>query len=627
MRLPGTLNRPDKKKRDKGRTVALASLVEWYDDRTYDLSQFRQATEVQQGIETGFRPRLAQVNTGNVEPFPHGVDDPRLERVNDYCKVVIVQGCDPEDPTRFAKKGTRNELDRSAAVFYVACELVRSEVDDDTIYAVLTDPGFGISESVREAGSRMERYALRQIERAHEDAIDPWLEKLNRRHAVIRNWNGKCRVIEEVYDPSLRRHRVTKQSFEDFRNGYMHEKVEVVVEPDKPPRMEPLGRWWLSHRHRRQFDTLVFAPGRDTPDAYNLWRGFACESVPGDCQLFLDHILVNVCGGNQEHFDYLIRWMANAVQNPDSPGYSAIVLRGRQGTGKSFTVKMFGRLFGRHYLHVSDPKHLVGAFNAHLRDCVMLFAEEAFYAGDKKHESVLKALITEDMLVIEPKGVDAEMSNNCVHLMMASNDAWVVPANLDDRRFFVLDVGDGHKEDTGYFARIATQLESGGFEALLHHLMTLDLSDFDVRRVPKTEALQQQKIHSMDPLEEWWYGKLQSGLLMDNHSGWTQSVAKLELQGDFLMYARLFNLSRRGNATKLGQTLERFLPKGFPQTEQRSLPIQVIGPDGTERQILRPYYYNLPSLEDCRAYWDEQFGGPYDWPEVVEGEIVTGDPF
>lgn len=615
MRLPGSLNRPDKKKREKGRQVALAKVVEWVPERVYDLSQFLQAPEVQKGNEFGFSPRIAQVS-GNIEPFPNGVDDPRLAQVNDYCKVIIVQGFDPEDPTKFAKHNS-SELDRSAAVFYVACELVRSGCDDDTIFAVLMDPDFGISASILDKGARSEQYALRQIERAREDAIDPQLRELNEKHAVIRNWNGKCRVVEEIYDRTLKRFRLTKQSFEDFRNGYMNRFVEVNTGDGKTINI-PLGKWWLQHQHRRQYDTIVFAPGHDIPGTYNLWRGFACEAKPGDHGLFLEHLQTNICQGNAEHYDYLIRWMANAVQHPDRPGYSAIVMRGPQGTGKSFIAKTLGALFGRHFMQVSDPKHLVGSFNAHLRDCVILFADEAFYAGDKKHESILKMLITEGMLVIEPKGVDAEMSANCVHLLMASNDSWVVPAGLDDRRFFVLDVSEEQKENSAYFGAMSDQLENGGLESLLHYLMQMDLKGFDVRTVPKTKALQDQKLHSMDPAEEWWFNKLQSGLLLDEHAKWETKVFKLDLQNDFISYARMFNNTRRGNATKLGQTLNRFLPEGFPLNEQLSTPVQIIMPDGKEKMVRRPYQYTFPKLEECRAHWDKKFGGPYDWSKPID---------
>lgn len=616
MRLPGTLNRPNKKKREKGRKIALAKLVEWHRDRVYSLDKFQQAPEVQRGNESGFKPKLTQVS-GNIEPFS-SVDDPRLAALSDQCKVVIVQGHDPEDPRKFSSDGGHS-LDRSRAVFWVCCEMVRAGCDDDTIFAVLMDDGFGISASILDKGSNKNKYALRQIERAREQAIHPDLRRLNEQHAVIANWNGKCRVVEEVFDFVLKRHRLTRQSFEDFRNRYMNKFVEIPIDDNKTKQV-PLGQWWLQNKHRRQYNNVVFAPGHDIPESYNLWRGFACEARPGDCSLLIEHMRKNLCRGDEEHFDYLIKWMANGVQNPDQPGHSAIVLRGRQGTGKSFVAKAYGSLFGRHYLHVSDPKHLVGSFNAHLRDCVVLFGDEAFYAGDKKHESVLKMLVTEDMLVIEPKGVDAEMSVNCVHLMMASNDSWVVPAGLDDRRFFVLDVSDEQKENSSYFRKIMQQLDSGGREAFLHMLMTLDLTGFEVRKVPKTQALQEQKIHSMDPVQEWWFSKLMSGQVFDDDFGWKSDFHKIDLQNDFINYARMFNHSRRGNSTKLGQSLVSFLPPGYPKTEQRNTPIEVSYADGSTKMIRRPYYYIIPDLQTCRDYWDERFGGPYEWKPVKEVE-------
>jgi hypothetical protein len=156
-------------------------------------------------------------------------------------------------------------------------------------------------------------------------------------------------------------------------------------------------------------------------------------------------------------------------------------------------VRSFGQLFGAHFLHVSQPKHLVGAFNRHLQDCSVLFADEAFFAGDKEHGSVLKAIITEPTLMIEPKGVDAYSARNCIHLIMASNSSWVVPAGRDARRYFVLDVAATHMQDSAYFGEVARQMENGGAGALLHFLLSTDVSKFDVRIVPKTDALAEQK--------------------------------------------------------------------------------------------------------------------------------------
>jgi hypothetical protein len=609
MRLPGTINRPDPVKLKKGRKEVLSTLVLHNPSRVYPLGKFNKAPEVQTGAAAtpgGYSTPSAGVQvkvSGNIRRLNDINELP--DGMSNKGKIVIVQGFDPDEPNKFQG--------RSEWLFYACCEMIRGGCDDDTIYSVITDPGFAISASVLDKGSMTEKYALRQIARAKEEAVDPWLRKLNEQFAVISNWSGKCRVVEEQYDEVMARHRLTKQTFEDFRNRWMHIQIVVGQNEKSMDILRPLGEWWLRNDKRRQFDKLIFAPARDVPNAYNLWRGFACEAVPGDCSLFLTHLKDNICRGEADHYRYLLGWMARAVQHPDSPGYASVVFRGGQGTGKSFVSKTFGSLFGRHYMQVTDPKHLVGSFNAHLRDCVVLFGDEAFYAGDKKHESILKMLITEEMITIEAKGVDAEVAGNCIHLMMASNEAWVVPAGMDDRRFFVLDVGDGAKGKGDYFQAISDQMNAGGREALLHYLMTYDLKGFDVRSVPKTAALQEQKLFSMGTTEGWWFEKLRDGRMLSNHIDWRGKITIYDIQEDYLGYCRQFNVQRRGTAFALRQLLEKFCGKGWPRKFQTQEPIEYIDARGEKKMATRPYWYEFPDLKTCQDYWDANFGGPYTW--------------
>lgn len=606
MRLPGTINIPDVKKRKKGRVEALASVIEFH-DTAYALTDFLPAPMIQ-GADLGFGGEGVKVS-GNIariqstDELPSGTPD--------WVKVLVVQGCDPENPDKYPS--------RSEMVFAAVCELIRCGTDDEMIYSILTDPYLGISASILEK-KNSHQYAIRQIARAKEFAIDPLLMELNSTHAVIKDIGGKCRIISEIMDLALERPKISRQTFEDFRNFFINRNIQVGQNKDGTPLFKKAGAWWIEHPKRRQYDTMVFAPGREIPGAYNLWKGFACEARQGNCETFLKHIREVICDGNVAHFEYLIGWMARAVQHPDRQGEVAIVLRGRRGTGKSFFIREFGNLFGRHFLSVSDPKHLVGSFNAHLRDCVVLFCDEGFFAGDKKHESILKTLITEDTISIEAKGVDVETAPNYIHLLFASNDTWVVPAGSDERRFFVIDVSDKYMQDTKHFGALKEEMENGGSEALLHYLLQYDIKEYDVRKVPQTEALREQRLLSLSPEEEWWYQKLLEGRLLIKNSEWDGKVRKHELLADYTNHMLRVGVQRRATPTALGRFLARVCPTGFPKIYQdwdEEITLDSFGHEKTIKQ--RPYFYEFPDVEILRKYWDERHGSVGDWPVLVRG--------
>jgi hypothetical protein len=505
MRTPGTVNVPNKKKRAKGRVPALAKIVHW-DDGSYPLERFAKAPVAR--TSTGL-VKVAKKNgesreitlTENVRRYSpeniRAMAQMRGQIVSDYTMMLIVQGGDPDHPGKYES--------RSEVLFRVCCELKRAQFTDDEIASICTDPDFLVSAHVQDQ-KRPVKYMARQIKRATDAVLSPELLMMNDRFAIIGNLGGKHVVVEEHHDEGMKRSILKYQLREQFLSRFAHQQVQVGSD-DKGPKMVPLGKWWIDHPDARRYDYVVFLPGADSeiiiPQIYgfpikklNLWQGFGCEAIPGDCSLYLNHLRNVICRGEQEIYDYVIRWFARGVQYPDRQGEVAIVLKGSKGSGKSIAAKNYGSLFGRHYMNVTHSGHLTGNFNEHLRNCIFLFADEAFYAGDKKNSGVLKTLITEDVLMIEAKGLNAEPSKNCIHLMMASNDDWIVPTSADERRFLVLELTDEVAQNTAYFKALQDQMDHGGREALLHHLLSIDLTDFEVRRPPKTAALADQNLLS-----------------------------------------------------------------------------------------------------------------------------------
>ena len=326
------------------------------------------------------------------------------------------------------------------------------------------------------------------------------VRELNGRHAVLLQEGGKTKVLSwERSEIDYSREVPVLQSFDDFRNRYMNRMLNVGTAAE--PKWKPWGKVWLEHPQRREYLALRFLPGQpEVVDGYyNMWRGFAVEPKPGDWGLMQDHIRTVLANGDVTSADYILKWAAWAVQHPDLPAEAALVFKGGKGTGKGIFARAIKRLFGQHGLQITSPMQLTGRFNAHLRDCCLLFADEAILPDDKKAENVLKSLITEPEIPIEGKGVNVVQARNHLHVIMASNDDWVVPAGVDERRFAVFEVSREFQQDNSYFEALAAQMRNGGMEAMLHDLLAVDLDGWHPRQeIPQTEALKAQKIHGLD---------------------------------------------------------------------------------------------------------------------------------
>jgi phage/plasmid-associated DNA primase len=265
--------------------------------------------------------------------------------------------------------------------------------------------------------------------------------------------------------------------------------------------------WW-EWPGRRQYErtTLVADPREPLPDdTLNLWRGWGVKPNPfGKCERILAHLLNVVCAGNPVHYQYLLGWLACVVQRYDRPGEVATILRGGEGVGKSAVGTLMRRLMGHHGVLLSQPSQIVGKFNAALEGAIFVEASESLYAGDPRAAGPLKSLVTDDIISIERKGKDVYQSRNRVHLLMTSNEEWVVPAGAESRRWFVLDVDDKRRGDRDYFARLFAEInDDASLGAFLHLLQQRDLSRFDVRQVPATDALFDQRARSMKGVLAW----------------------------------------------------------------------------------------------------------------------------
>lgn len=288
---------------------------------------------------------------------------------------------------------------------------------------------------------------------------------------------------------------------------------DVVVEKVNPVKL------WLTHPERRTARGLVFLPEGQKIGYYNLWRGWSCEPEAGDVKPFTDFVHSVIADGDDHNAMWITGWAAQLVQQPMTKIGVALVLRGLKGTGKTKFGEMLGGLFPQHHKIISRQEQLVGQFNRHLEDCLLLQAEEAFWAGSKSAEGALKDLVTNPRILIERKGVDSYMTPNFTRLLFTSNEEWVVPATADERRWAVFDISSRRKQDYDYFEWLQNWYDRGGKKAVLHYLKTFDLERVNVRLAPATVALQEQQMKGADCVTRWMYECLWTGEIRDMASG------------------------------------------------------------------------------------------------------------
>jgi len=368
--------------------------------------------------------------------------------------------------------------------------------------------------------------------------VNDQIAELNKRFFMLRNIGGKTLIGELIEDKDLdNRKRLNLMSADSFRTFFCNQDLKIGT------KTFPLGAAWVVSKQRRQYDTVIIDPTKPevTPEGnLNLWRGFGVPTdKPGNWYSIQDHIFNVLADRDNKAFEYILRWTAWSIQNPGRMPEVALVFRGGKGAGKGFFANAVAKTFGEHALHIFSQSHLTGNFNGHLRSCLLLYVDEAFWAGDKKGESVLKGLITENVLMIEQKGIDAVQWKNRLHIIMTANSAWVVPASADERRFAVFNANDYYvkrpMERVPYFNHLYHEMGNGGLPAMLYDLKNWDLKDWHPRQVYETEALFQQKRQSMGPIEQWFDVLLDDGALPGfKIPGTTHNPTSKALMEDFM---------------------------------------------------------------------------------------------
>ncbi|GAB7553336.1 hypothetical protein NRB_28420 [Novosphingobium sp. 11B] len=334
------------------------------------------------------------------------------------------------------------------------------------------------------------------------------LKELNAMYAVV-TVGSSVRIMYEPREPHLmpifltRRDMLTRE-----------ENRVVLVEHNGKAKQSRMAQMWLGWEARRTYDHVVFAPGQSRPRTYNLFKDWSRKPRKGEWGRLKRHLKQVICRDNEELFTWLMTWLAHIFQRPQEKPGVAVVIRGEKGTGKSIIFDFLKPLMEPYFFRDANGGRVLGKFNAQFQRTLLLVMEEAFWAGSKQQESVLKDLITSSALSIERKGVDATMEPNYMRLALISNEPWVIPATSDERRYAMFDCSSEFRGDKEYFQSMADEMNSGGAEAMLFDLLNFVPENgwTVLRTAPRTSALQGQVVESLHGIDRFMFDLLSDGL-------------------------------------------------------------------------------------------------------------------
>ena len=423
------------------------------------------------------------------------------------------------------------------------------------------------------------------------------LKEFREKYAII-NRTGKTYICwEDTFLQSLE-----FQNIADFHNFHAHRYHYIPQEKAKSGKAREdkkvlVTQAFLEDKFATRYEGIVFDPSETCGKKYwNLWRGFKVKPKQGNISLFLD-LIAALCNDDQSCMQYLLNYLAHMVQKPAELPEVAIVMRGAQGIGKGSLMKTIGG-FTDNYKHLSSTHTLTGEFNGHLLNAFIIFADEAVWGGDKSAEGRLKAMITEDLNMINDKGRPAIQVKNYSRIFVASNEEWCVPVGEEDRRFFVIDGSSRYKGKTKpgeFFYQYNEWIKNGGREAIFYALKNRDISNFAPRDFPNTKARMNLMIRSLPLPERFIYEVLNGSALVEN-----KTIVKAPDNSQSRCYRNAFhadcidwckNLGFRfmPSADELGKAMSKIFSFEQDNPKWRS----------NWKSKTQGYFYQLPSKTEC----------------------------
>lgn len=412
------------------------------------------------------------------------------------------------------------------------------------------------------------------------------------------------------------------------------DRVAVGTKSDGTPNLKNGLTAWMQHPNVKKYMNAEFLPyradkGNNAPsDTLNLFGGYSVSPeqikaahgrITDEFPVIDYHIKYVIAKGDANVANYIYNWCAYALQNPEVPQGSALVFVGGKRIGKSLFAKFLASLFGEHGLFTSSPDHLIGRFTSHLETTSVLVLDEGYNPRDKRQESAMKSILTEDVMAVEGKFEQVKPARNSLKVIITSNDEHVVAASGAETRFAVIGVSDKKRGNKKYFQNLADEMTHPDAQAgFIKFCLKRNIEDFSPQDIPMTAELMNQKTRSIDIAQSFLLDLIERGGLKmiggDYH--WQEKATGSELYEEFIKWCDDLNIDRyhRLSHKGLGVELQKYLPRARVQGKS----LYTIKADDIIAKIAKTLAVSAEYLKKAMESGEVKEEEMYELPEAPE---------
>lgn len=371
-------------------------------------------------------------------------------------------------------------------------------------------PGAGEEEEVKQGLDDL-IYALG----GGEEALEAFLQILNDAQDIgpgneLHRLNGEVAMIRNTAEiVELATGNVYSQSaFSDtlYRNRKYPDKSDDTGKTIT----KYAAKEWIGWDHRLDVPELAYDPSCNNmltlDGAFNTWYTQRWPLTPKKGSIApWEKVFKQLFGElSEEHQTWARQWFAYPIQKPGTKLYTAILIWGKPGMGKTFLAEIMQSIYGKNYGEVTHDE-LVDKFTEWAYNKQFILADEVSVGDKRGLANKLKNMITRRSVTINIKNRKTYAVRDCINYYFASNREDALYIENSDRRYFVHNVKQRTMVKEEYDAVRHWWDKEGGAEKVFHYLQNeVDLTGFSpTAPAPVTAAKHEMTIVGRSEVEDW----------------------------------------------------------------------------------------------------------------------------